>query len=165
MNDSKSVEDVLRDFRKGYKTCAFKYGDWECSFVPLNADEENQILIQVESSSNFPNDTVKKMKLPLMKMKKLMLTAANKESVNMIPGFLDALSSTEIEVLYDQYIAGCHQVNSSFEDLTANQFNDYIEAVKKNPAKVSDLSIFQLRAIGQYFLAEILPTVKDAGGN
>jgi len=165
MIESKSVEDILRDFRKGYKTCVFEYGDWRCPFIPLNADEENRILIQVESDGVFPNDKVKRLKLPLMQMKKLMLTAANKETTNMTQSFLDALSSTEIEVLYDQYIIGCHQVNRSFEDLTANQFNEYIDAVKKNPAKVNDLSIFQLKAIGQYFLAEILPTVKDAGGN
>ncbi len=165
MIESKSVEDILRDFRKGYKDCKFTYGDWSCPFVPLNADEENAILIQTESSSNFPNEQVKRMKLPLMQMKKLMLTAANKQATNMTQGFLDALSSTEIEVLYDQYITGCHQVNREFEDLTQDQFNEILASVKKNPAKVSDLSIFQLKAIGKYFLAEILPTVKDVGGN
>lgn len=61
--------------------------------------------------------------------------------------FLKELSIDEINYLYNEYVRVMDIVNPSVEQVTPDQFNGLVEALKKNTITSSDLSLRQLRAI------------------
>lgn len=161
-----STEELLRKFRKGYKETFLEYGDFKVPLKILNADEENKIILEVKQKLKAPNEQVRAQHEPLAIMKEILFHSAFVDNVpGMTRPFLDALSSIEIEKLYDQYLEKCHQINPELEDLSREEVAQIIADVKKNSAKANDLSTRELKAIGNYFLEVFLPMARELGSN
>lgn len=161
-----TVESMLAKFRSGYKDTKLNYGDFSVPIRILNAKEESLAIIEGKEAIKGPNSKQSEQMEALSVMKVVLFKAAYIDSTPHLPNaFLDQLSPTEIEVLYDQYLELAHQVNPEFEDLSHEEVREAIAVIKKKDAKARDLSTRQLKGIGLYFLEEILPMVKEHGSN
>lgn len=168
MSENKVVttEDLLKKFRAGYKDLRLVYGDFSVPIKCLNAKEENLAIIEAKNNFKCPDPKNKDLLEPMEVMKTVLFKAA---FINGSPGlpmmFLDELSSAEIQVLYDEYLNLAHQVNPEFEDLTSDEIARIILDVKKKVVNPKDLSTKQAKAIGLYFLDQILPMANELGIN
>ena len=162
-----TTEEILAQFRAGYKDLELVYGDWKVPLRILDADEENKIISKVKQDlAKTPNQQAREQAEPLAVMKAILFQSAFIDgSPGMTTLFLDALSSTEVEKLYDQYLDKCHQVNPQIEDLSMEEVAGLLADIKKNSVKRRDLSSRQLKGIGTYFLEIILPMAKEHGSN
>ncbi len=89
-------------------------------------------------------------------MKAVLLKATNVKDVQYVATiFLNALSSTELDALYDQYVTLAKTVNPEIESMSVDKIGEMIKAVKKKEKAPKDFFTWELAAIGRYFLEEI----------
>lgn len=97
-------------------------------------------------------------------MKAVLLKAANIGNVQMIgTQLLNAMSSHELDAMYDQYVSLTKTVNPEFEKVDMKEIGEMIAAVKKKDKTPRDFFTWQLAAIGHCYLVELLREVKEPG--
>lgn len=77
---------------------------------------------------------------------------------------LDQLTADELGKAYKDYTAIVARVNPMLEELTTEVVRDLVEDVKKNPARLIELSFMELTSTARYLLRDGSPTDRSSGG-
>lgn len=170
LNKITTTEDLLAKLRSGNKqNLEIGFGELKVPCRLLNAAEEATIMVQAAQAAARENPTgvQKEVFEAQITMKQILLKAT---TIGGVPGlnkaFLDELSHTELNALFDQYNTLNHTINPNIQQLSQDEINEIVDQVKKNLKTSSDYYTWQLGAIGKYFLDVVLPilqTVSERG--
>ena len=162
-----TAEDRLKEMRAGYKTkLELVIGAFSIPCRLMSASEEITAIARAKADLKIPphHESARKQFEGLEIQKSILALACTVDGVPYVNReFLDKLSLSEIETLYDQYVSTIRSVNPNFESMTGDEVSEMIIAVKKKEKDQNDFFMWQLAEIGKFFLAKILPTVNDLG--
>lgn len=154
-----SVEDQLRQMREGYSTkLELKMGGWSIPVRLLTAMEERIAVAEAKkrATKTLPSGVEPDLFESLEVMKAVLEAAGTVDHTPRLSRkLLDALSNTEIEKLYNDYMTLTRTANPEFESLSVDTVVEMIEAVKKKERLPSDFFTWQLAEIGKFFLVRI----------
>lgn len=160
-----TVEDQLKLMRQGYKAeLKLTYGGLELPCRLLSATEEASLISNAKANTKVPAGHDTQLMVSMAVMKAVLAACCTVDSTpHASRPFLDAISSTELESLYDQYLTHKEMMNPDFESLGDEKIVEFLLAVKKKEKTSGDFYTWQLAAIGKFYLDRILPTVNAAG--
>ena len=128
----------------------------------INAGEEAKLIVQAKSKASKQNPNGVKLELfeSVQLMKDVLASATTIDGAPGLPmGFLDELTSQEIEALYDQYITLNRTINPNIQTLSQDEINELIGGIKKKSLSTKNLFSYQVLAVGKYFLDVIIPSL------
>lgn len=157
--------------RQGYKAkLELEFGGFKCPCRILPADIEAKIIATARASANKIPDDVKRdgkyvEAAQSIQIQKDILFAACTVGPTSYLGkeTLDALSASELDMLYDKYRAVIKTADPHFEDLPIEDIEKMIADVKKKKTTPRDYYISDLAALGRYFLAQISQKANGPG--
>jgi hypothetical protein len=160
-----TAEDQLRLMRSGYKAeLELKYGQLKVPCRLMSALEESATITNAKKKLKVPNESDRKLLESIAVMKAVLVAACTVDDVpHLSLSFLDKLTDTELDALYDQFMTIKETADPEFEKLSPDQVRELVSAVKKKEKATRDLFTWQLAAIGKFFLDEILPAASEAG--
>lgn len=165
-----TAEDLLASLRKGNnQKLEIGLGELKVPCRLLSASEEAKIVVKAKQSAIHQNPSGKKQEVfESYETMKAMLEAAT--TVNGAPGFamgfVDALTSSELAELYDQYVTINKMINPNIQLMKREEIQAIMDDVKKKKTVTNDYFSWQLAAVGKFFLEEIvanLPTDSEPG--
>jgi hypothetical protein len=146
-------EQQLAAMRRGKdQDLTIKAGDLEIPCRILNAQEEAATIAtaKLRARKSLPEGVDPAVHESAEVMRSVLLKATNLKNVQYLgTKFLNALSSGELDALYDQYIT--LQRTVVFEQMTTEKIAELILAVKKKEKAPSDCFTWELAAIGRSF--------------
>lgn len=173
IQELKTAEDLLAALRRGNSNKALEIGlgDLKVPCRLLSAVEELRVVqkAKMDAFKANPSGTDREIDESYASIKAILFHAC---TINGAPGLpqklLDLMSKSELLELHDQYESINHTINPNFEELKPDQIAQIVQDIKKKKTQVSDYYSWQLAAIGKFFLAEVLPTLRmdnAAGSN
>lgn len=161
-----TVEEQLRRMREGYQARDLKlqYGGLEIPCRLITHLEEANAISNAKAQLKVPDHADRRLFESVAVMKAILNLACTVDATPYASmGFLDKLTSNELEALYDQYMTIKNTMDPKFETLSPEQVGELVAAVKKNQKTSSDFFTWQLAAIGRFFLDHLLPKDSVAG--
>ena len=144
-----SAEDLLAKMRAGTKEIyEIRLRELTIPVRMLSLDER----LDIRNRMTVANSKVlgDEANLASLVQKEILRTASSvgKNQVGVLSDrLLGMLSLDEVIYLYNEYQRICEQVNPSLEQMTGEQFQQLVGAIKKNHIAASDLSLPQLKAV------------------
>ncbi len=152
-----SVEALLERMRAGYNQDLFiEYNDLKVEARLLPGGEMATVISNAKSKLKIPDGHDRKM-LEGQAVMKSVLKAATTIGVTTSLGdrFLDLLTNEELVAIHEQYESKVKTINPNIDNFTTDQIAEVIVRIKKKTAKPSDFYMWQLAAIGSYFLVRL----------
>lgn len=160
-----TADDQLSKLRAGNnQDLTIKYNDFKIKVRLMPALEFATVVAQSKAEVKAPIIEARVGFESLAMMIGILSAATTiNNSPQLANGFLDKLTASELECLFDSYIDIIQKVDPEFEAMPLERVAALIEEAKKKALPSSNFTTCQHAAIGAYFLDEILPAVKEAG--
>lgn len=169
MSDKKidnSPEGLLKRMRSGYKPIILKFGELEIEARLVPGHEMATAISNAKMNCKIPDGHEKKLLEGQAVMRGVLKTATTIGSTCPLGDrFLSMLTNEELVYLHDQYESKIKGCNPDFESLSYSEIAEIIQLIKKKSATASDFYMWQLAAVGKYFLERLPVTDSDAGGD
>lgn len=157
--------DQLAQLRAGNnQDLHIKYGEFKIKVRLMPAIEFATVVAKSKAEVNVPVIEARAGFESLAMMIGILNAATTVDNTaQLATGFLDKLTASELECLFDSYIDIIQKVDPEFEAIPLERVAELIEEAKKKALPSKSFTTCQREAIGAYFLDEILPAVKEAG--
>lgn len=161
-----TVEDILAKMRSGTKEFhEVSLRSFKVMLRILSIDEMNLIRRDsLNSAIAMKGDETDK---NLITQKTVLMMASTPRATGSVPSLpeklLGLLTTDEIGHLYNEYIAILDKFNPAVEQISHEAFRELVDALKKNLLSVSDLSLWQLKAICSAYVDLISRTDSSPG--
>lgn len=135
---------------------------------PLSQAEQLQVYCDVSASLHrLPEMARNQITEHTLICQKTLVTASTTEpgklDFQLSDALLEQFTFDELSFLFKQYVFACEKVNPAFDELKDDEITAMVNAVKKNPASMIDLSSLQLVNVCRRLLSE-LPKDNSVGG-
>ncbi len=161
-----SPEALLEKMRAGYKLpLVLKYNGLEVQARLLPGEELANAISNAKSQLKIPDGHTGDLLESQAVMKAVLKAATHVDNTPQLGDkFLNMLTNEELVNLHDQYESLVKTVNPSINELGDAEIAEIIGEIKKKDAKANDYYMWQLAAIGRYFLDRLQATGNGLGG-
>lgn len=164
-----TVEEQLARMRVGTKeTYEIRLRDFVIPVRVLSVDEVNAIRREAIRFATVNGGDETDRNLSRQKSTLALASTLNKGSAPILhEKILGAMTTDELGHLYDEYVRVLDAVNPSMDSMSAEQFRELVDALKKSTVTARDCSLLQLREICTAFvdLIQRLETQKSQQGS